>query len=98
MAISRPPARPQVKPGDPVQINEEKVKGIISRGGSVAQDVTAAPPAEEDLLKSVQLRIYQSMIDDIDLQRGQIKKGKKPSRHAWIVSAIEDKLARQRET
>ncbi len=94
MAITRPPIRPQTTRVDP-QTTDEQARKVISRGGSVAQDLADPPDTESDALKSVQLRLYQSMINDIDMQRRQVKRGKKPSRHAWILSAIEEKLARQ---
>lgn len=39
-------------------------------------------------LKSVQLRLYQSTLDEIDELRPV-------SRHAWMVVAIEEKLERK---
>ena len=50
----------------------------------------------------VQLRLYPDLVEEIDATRlankGKGKRSRPPSRHAWIVSAIEEKLARSRDT
>ena len=91
MAVTRAPKRKQISTsGEHRHTNEARIKEVIGRGGSVAHD----RPVEdyEDEQKNIQLRLYQSMITEIDEQRSQIKRGKRPSRHAWIVAAIEEKL------
>lgn len=78
MAVSRAPKRPA--PPEPTGLSEDKVREIIRRGGSVAADLQAGKeeglPVEEpvapplvDELKNVQLRLYESTLQDIDALR-----------------------------
>lgn len=94
MAITRSPKRREAQPGSTSgEPDEAKIQDVIRRGGSVARD--QQEDNYEDELKNVQLRLYQSMIAEIDERRSKIKRGKRPSRHAWIVAAIEEKLAQK---
>lgn len=81
-------AREADAPIDPSKIDE-----VIGRGGSVPNE--RSDTVYEDEQKSVQLRLYQSTINDIDRLRNRTRRGRKPSRHAWLVQAIEEKLARE---
>ena len=87
------PATEHVKPP-----NEQDVFNLINKGGSVAK--ASAPKAAPDNVKPmlVQLRLYPDLVEEIDAVRraagGNGKRHPSPSRHAWIVSAIEEKLAR----
>ena len=97
MAITKPPKR-QEQPGDvpavkPKQPTESDIQAVINRGGSVPSEIKPAP--QEDPLRGFELRLYQSMIDEIELSRNRVTKGKKPSRNAWIVVAIQEKLERE---
>ncbi len=65
--------------------------------GGIKWGSVARKEESEDDITPVQLRIHSSVIDEIDLARHSIKRGKKPSRHAWIIGAIEEKLARAQE-
>ncbi len=94
MAITRPPKRRETRLGDTSGgPDEARIQDIIRRGGSVARDQQEGD--YEDELKNVQLRLYQSMIAEIDEHRSKIKRGKRPSSHAWIVAAIEEKLTKK---
>ena len=92
MALSRKPKRETAPESNP-SVDKSKIDEVIGRGGSVPNERTDT--VYEDEQKSVQLRLYQSTIDDIDRLRNQTRRGKKPSRHAWLVQAIEEKLARE---
>lgn len=93
MAVSRKPKREEAKtPANKASVDESKINEVIERGGSVPNEQVST--LYEDEQKSVQLRLYKSMIDEIDEVRNQTRKGKKPSRHAWILEAIEEKLQR----
>ncbi|TSA79529.1 hypothetical protein FNU79_17720 [Deinococcus detaillensis] len=70
--------------------NERDIRDFISKGGTVPGD----HDADQDEAKKVQLRLYPVTISDIDAAREKRKKGKKLSRHAWILAAIEEKLVR----
>ncbi|QFP75000.1 hypothetical protein [Deinococcus sp. AJ005] len=104
MAISRAPKR--VVAAD---IPEDRVQEIIRRGGTVAADLTSMPmaPASDsgeggkstvtDELKNVQLRVYESTLQEIDRLRHAQARGRRPaSRHAWLLDAVEEKLERER--
>ena len=92
MAVSRKPKRetPKATTTTPEQFDIEEV---IGRGGSVPSEQKNT--LYEDEQKSVQLRLFQSTIEQIDRLRNRTRRGKKPSRHAWLVEAIEEKLERE---
>ena len=95
MAVTRAPKRSAVPVPD-----ERAVLDVIQRGGTVQADRLRTPdsPLLTDPLKNVQLRLYQSTLDEIDTVRWQQARGRRPaSRHAWIVAAIEEKLERERQ-
>lgn len=97
MAVSRAPKR-QVPPAP--EADERAVLDVIQRGGTVQVDRDTARDvsAFSDPLKNVQLRIYQTTLDEIDQHRQQQARGRRPaSRHAWILAAIEEKLERERQ-
>jgi hypothetical protein len=96
MAITGKPQKSA--PPSPAPLpNEQDVLNLIRKGGSVAQPAGAS---ERDAAKPmlVQLRLYPDMIVEIDGVRKNAagKKRRPPSRHAWIIEAIEEKLARDR--
>jgi hypothetical protein len=97
MAISGKPQKPPRVETGRVQ-SEVDVIGLINKGGSVAK--ASAPPTKAADLKPmlVQLRLYPDMVEDIDAVRKATggKRHRPTSRHAWIVAAIEEKLARDR--
>ena len=95
MAVTRAPARNTARAEEAkLKPDDARVKEIIGRGGSVAND--RQEDVYEDEQRNVQLRLYQSMIAEIDERRSKVRQGKKPSRHSWIVAAIEEKLDRER--
>lgn len=89
MPVTRKPARQSTLEA-PQTVDEARIREVINRGGSVAKK----EESEDDIMR-VQLRVHPSVIEEIDLARNNTKRGKKPSRHAWIMGAIEEKLARQ---
>jgi hypothetical protein len=98
MAITGKPQKSA--PPSPAPLpNEQDVLNLIRKGGSVAKP---ADTSERDAVKPmlVQLRLYPDMIEEIDAVRNSSsgKKRRPPSRHAWIVEAIEEKLARTRQS
>ena len=82
MAISPKPQKPSPAP----------------QAAKTANEVTAAkidPATLKPML--VQLRLYPDLVEEIDAVRKATGKRHRPSsRHAWIVSAIEEKLARHK--
>ncbi|MCY1703789.1 hypothetical protein [Deinococcus sp. SL84] len=99
MAITRKPQRQVPVVETTEQPDEQAALEVIGRGGSVQGDQQNPRQMTEltDPLKNVQLRLYQSTLDEIDALRRQQANGRRPaSRHAWIVAAIEEKLERER--
>jgi hypothetical protein len=97
MAITGKPQKQPLPSPAPLP-NEQEVLNLIRKGGSVAKPGDAS---ERDAAKPmlVQLRLYPDLIEEIDGVR-KIASGKKrrpPSRHAWIIEAIEEKLSRHRK-
>lgn len=97
MAISGKPPK-STPPESGVRPTEQDVISLINKGGSVAK--TSNPSVDSITVKPmlVQLRLYPELIEEIDTVRKVTggKKHRSPSRHAWIVTAIEEKLARDR--
>jgi hypothetical protein len=97
MAISGKPNKPSAA-DSPTPPKELDVLSLINKGGSIAK--TSAPKIDAESIKPmlVQLRLYPDLVQEIDAVRkaGGSKRHPAPSRHAWIVSAIEEKLARDK--
>lgn len=94
MAVTRAPVRNTARDeANEPKPDDSRVNEVIRRGGSVAND--RLEEGYEDEQRNVQLRLYQSMIAEIDERRSKVRRGKKPSRHSWIVAAIEEKLDRE---
>jgi hypothetical protein len=97
MAISGKPQKltPAKLPGTPP--DEELVRSLINKGGSVA-DATRGHETASIKPMLVQLRLYRGMVEEIDAARSGSKSRRRraPSRHAWIVEAIEEKLEREK--
>lgn len=96
MAVTRAPKRQPAPAVARPQQDEQEVLDVIQRGGSVQAD-RATPAMLTDQQKSVQLRLYQSILNEIDDLRKRSARGRRPvSRHAWILQAIEEKLEMER--
>lgn len=97
MAISGKPPRPASAAGLRQESDEQTVRKLIHKGGSVAE---ASRPLDPETVKPmlVQLRLYRDMVEEIDAVRKDTrgKRHRAPSRHAWIVQAIEEKLAKEK--
>lgn len=67
--------------------NKQKVKAVIDKGGGIASSVAPDKP------KNVQLRLLPNIIQRIDRTRkGRIVA---PTRHAWLLEAVLEKLERE---
>lgn len=97
MAISGKPQKPVTAVAPKQEPDEQTVRKLINKGGSVAD---LSRPDDADSLKPmlVQLRLYPDMVEEIDAVRKNSggRKHRAPSRHAWIVQAIEEKLAKEK--
>lgn len=72
---------------------EKEIEKFINQGGSSIGEVKSF--TEDDPIKNVQLRIYQSMIAEIDELLEKRPPRQKISRHQWIIDAIEEKKERE---
>lgn len=97
MAISGKPQKLVPATSSVAVADEDTVRKLIHKGGSVAAGERAAT-AVKDKPMLVQLRLYADMLHEIDAVRSQTpkKRWRKSSRHDWIVQAIEEKLGRER--
>jgi hypothetical protein len=97
MAISGKPQKPAPAAVPKREPDEQTVRKLIHKGGSVAE-AGRSPDADAVKPMLVQLRLYPDMVEEIDAVRKHAagRRQRAPSRHAWIVQAIEEKLAREK--
>ncbi len=93
MAIAKKPsvAKSTVEPA----MDERKIEALINKGGSSTKakpEVVDQP--DEDAIKTVLLRLYQSQLTEIEEVLAKIPKRQRPSRHAYIIQALEEKIQR----
>ncbi len=86
MAIAKKPKLASV-PG----VDESKIQALINKGGSVA--IREEEPAATTGLCRLQLRLDAGLITRIDAVRKNRLVA--PSRHAWLLEAIYEKLQRE---
>lgn len=77
----------RAKPTQQVVLEEEKINAILEKGGSVA-DTTLTSNGKKTT--NYQLRLPRNLASQID--RKCEKRIVPPSRHAWILEAIFEKL------
>ena len=77
-----------------INFADRSVQEITRKGGEVSR---AAVNNSSDRPKSIQLRLYDDQIAEIDILLAQRTGRHKMSRHAWIVQAIEEKLEREQQ-
>lgn len=97
MPISKAPQRrPPSSDTSSVAPDEAQIMAVINKGGSVPNERPGQlEEVDQDRKRGFELRLYQTMIDEIDAARKKVRRGKQPSRNAWIVAAIEEKLERE---
>lgn len=93
MAIVRTPT--VTTPQAPV-VDEKKIEALISKGGSSTQVKEVEVTEDEDAIKTVLVRTYASLLHEIDQLILQIPKRNRPSRNAYIVEAIMEKMQRDK--
>jgi hypothetical protein len=77
--------------------DEKAIETLINKGGSSIQKKTESKVSQdEDLLKSILLRVYQSQLDEVEEILQNIPKRQRPSRHAYIVKALEEKVQKDK--
>ena len=97
MAISKKP-KPQNLEQENVSEQEAAVRAIINKGGSVPrreENDRDEQTNEDDKHRRVQLRLIPECVEMIDELRSQYGFAK-PSRHAWILDAIVEKINREK--
>ncbi|OZI07030.1 hypothetical protein BWI93_16705 [Siphonobacter sp. BAB-5385] len=93
MAIAKKPS--VAKSNVESAMDEKKIEALINKGGSstkVKPEVIDQP--DEDAIKTVLLRLYQSQLTEIEEVLAKIPKRQRPSRHAYIIQALEEKIQR----
>ena len=75
------------------QKNEKEIEKFINQGGSSFGEDDVA--LEEDPIKKVQLRIFESQLKEIDNIIEKKPRRERVSRHQWIIDAIEEKKQRE---
>lgn len=93
MAIARTPT--VTTPKAPV-VDEKKIEALISKGGSSTLAKETEALEDEDAIKTVLVRTYESQVQEIDRLLAQIPKRNRLSRNAFIVEAIEEKMQREK--
>lgn len=72
-----------------LKVQEREINKLLEKGGSAPQQ------ADEEEVRQLQLRPEVSVVRQIDQALSQKPKAIRPSRHAWIMSAILEKLDRE---
>lgn len=93
MAIARK-AAPKAKEDQPA-ISEKDIDALINKGGSSTKANQEATK-DEDYVKPVLLKVYQSQIRDIEGILSALPKRQQISRHAYIIQAIDEKIQRDK--
>ncbi|MBO0952886.1 hypothetical protein [Fibrella forsythiae] len=95
MAIARTPTPPAPKP---VVVDEKHIEALISKGGSstLAKEAKPTTSPEEDAIKTILIRTYESQVQEIDQLLAGLPKRQRLSRNAFIVEAIEEKIKRDK--
>lgn len=93
MAIARTPT--VTAPKTPI-VDEKEIEALISKGGSSTLVKEPEAAEDEDAIKTVLVRTYESQVQEIDQLLAQIPKRNRPSRNAFIVEAIEEKMQREK--
>ena len=100
MAIApKPKKNPVNNPAQLPEGEQQKALNFILQGGSVATPTTAQPAPETDDEKTVGviLRMYPDAKRELDDFIRSLPKRYRPSRNAWILQAIEEKLVRDKK-
>lgn len=84
MAIAKKPKFNSVS-----SVDESRIQALINKGGSVAVREEETPVGPSRL----QLRLDAELISRVDVVRR--KRLVAPSRHAWLLEAIHEKLQRE---
>ncbi|MCU0470820.1 MAG: hypothetical protein MUF58_19715 [Arcicella sp.] len=73
---------------------EKKIQEWIKRGGSTTNEVSLEQP-EQDPLKAMNIKLYQSELEKIKDIRGRTLKRDRLSIHDWILQAIHEKIEKE---
>ncbi|OIN55786.1 hypothetical protein BLX24_28255 [Arsenicibacter rosenii] len=95
MAIARTPTATAPKAPSPT-VDEKKIEALINKGGSSTLAKQPMANEDEDEIKTVLLRTYESLVQEIDEFLLTIPKRSRPSRNAYIVEAVQQRLQRDK--
>lgn len=73
---------------------ERKIEALIDKGGSSVAHTRAT---DNDEKQQVRLITYTSQLREIEEVLIQMPKRGRPSRHAWILQAIDEKIQREKK-
>lgn len=95
MAITKVPTAAAPKAAT-VDVDEKKIEALINKGGSSTLAKAPETTEEEDAIKTVLLRTYESQIQELDQFLLSMPKRSRPSRNAYIVQAIDERIQRDK--
>ena len=95
MAIARIPTA-TVPKSAPATVDEKKIEALIGKGGSSTLARVPKIIEDDDAIKTVLVRTYESQVQEIDQLLAQLPKRQRPSRNAYIVEAIEERIKRDK--
>lgn len=95
MAIARTPTAAVAKTS-PLTTDEKKVEALINKGGSSTLAKAQEIMEDDDVIKTVLVRTYESQVKEIDQLLLRMPKRGRPSRNAYIVQAIEERIQRDK--
>ena len=97
MAISGLPNKKKSVPseeGTESKQVEKKIQEWIKKGGSTTSEASLEQ-SEQDPLKAMNIKLYQSELEKIKDIRGRKLKRDRLSIHDWILIAIQEKIERE---
>ena len=95
MAIARQ-IKKETPPAPKLTADERKIEALISKGGTS----TKAKPVQDlddNQKTAIKLLPYQTQLNDIQAILEQMPKRNRPSRHAYILQAIDEKIERDQK-
>lgn len=96
MAISGVPNKKNAVPNEGAESKkvEKKIQEWIKKGGSTTAEASLEQ-SEQDPLKAMNIKLYQSELEKIKDIRGRKLKRDRLSIHDWILVAIQEKIEKE---
>lgn len=96
MTIARPP-KSKAAAATPSVVDENQINALIDKGGSSTLAKPAEADQDDDQVKTILLRTYESQVREIDELLAKMKKRDRLSRNAYIVKAIDAQIKRDKD-